>query len=57
MKEACVEAQRMQEHYRKEGLHQNTLLKELLAKKVELLKQKTNLERTFCISKEALLNY
>ena len=47
----------MQEHYCKEGLCQNTLVKELLAEKVELLEQKADLERTIRIAEEAHLNY
>ena len=47
----------MRDHYYQEGLSQNALVKELLAKKVGLLEEKANLERATRTAKEARLNY
>ena len=47
----------MRDHYHQEGLCQNALVTELLAKKVGLLEEEANLERATCTAKEAHLNY
>ena len=57
IKEDKDEALRRRDHYQQEGLHQNALVKELLAEKVGLLKEKANLERATRIAKEDRLNY